>query len=146
MSRTRRLGAYEFIHLGSPETVERRRGLRHYVVATSPGQPDAMADAVRDLQIDLVLVLSTWPETFSYVTYEALAGGADVVCLADSGNVADAVLSRGRGVVMADESSLFDFFTSLRAVEYVRLCREQGPPPANSSVRAPRRRWTFADA
>jgi hypothetical protein len=48
------------------------------------------------------------------------------VCMQDSGNVADTVLRRGRGIVAADEESLFDFFTSLRAVEYVRLCREQG--------------------
>ncbi len=35
----------------------------------------------------------------------------------------------GRGVVAATtRSSLFAFFTSLRAVEYVRLCREQGAP------------------
>ena len=126
VSRARRAGAYEFIHIGSPETMEAGSGLPHYVVATSPGQPDAMADAVRDLEVDLVLVLSTWPETFSYVTYEAMAGGADVVCMHDSGNVADTVLRRGRGVVAADEKSLFAFFTSLRAVEYVRLCREQG--------------------
>ena len=126
LARTRRLGAYEFIHLGSAETAADSAGLQHYVVATSPGQPDAMADAVRDLEIDLVLVLSTWPETFSYVTYEAMAGGADVVCMQDSGNVADTVLKRKRGVVADNESSLFDFFTSLRAVEYVRLCREEG--------------------
>ena len=126
VSRTKRLGAYEFIHLGSAETANEAAGLRHHVVQTSAGHPDAMADAVRDLDIDLVLVLSTWPETFSYVTYEALAGGADVVCLQDSGNVADTVLRRGRGIVATNEDSLFDFFSSLRAVEYVRLCRQQG--------------------
>ena len=126
VSRARRLGVYEFVHLGSHETADASAGLKHFVVETSAGQPDAMADAVRDLDIDLVMVLSTWPETFSYVTYEALAGGADVVCMQDSGNVADTVLRRGRGVVAADERSLFAFFTSLRAAHYVRLCRQQG--------------------
>ena len=126
VSRNKRLGAYEFMHLGSHETADASAGVRHYAVQTSAGQPDAMADAVRDLEVDLVLVLSTWPETFSYVTYEAMAGGADVVCLQDSGNVADTVLRRGRGIVAASEQSLFAFFSSLRAVEYVRLCRQQG--------------------
>ncbi len=126
VSRCKALGLYEFVHIGSAETAADSAGLAHYEVATSPGQPDAMSDAVRDLEIDLVMVLSTWPETFSYVTYEAMAGGADVVCMQDSGNVADTVLRRGRGIVAADEESLFDFFTSLRAVEYVRLCRKQG--------------------
>ena len=146
VSRIRSLGAYEFIHLGSHETVDGSSGLRHYDVQTSPGHPDAMVDAVRDLQIDLVLVLSTWPETFSYVTFEALAGGADVVCLADSGNVADVVLRRGRGVVMADERSLYDFFYSLRAVEYVRLCREQGPTAGQLVREGTTATLTFADA
>ena len=127
VSRARRLGAYEFFHLGTAETAEAGGGMRHVVAVTCPGHPDAMSDTVKNLGIDLVLVLSTWPETFSYVTYEALAGGADVVCLQDSGNVADTVLNRGRGVVFTGEESLFSFFTSLRAVEYVRLCREQGP-------------------
>ncbi len=126
VSRNKRSGAYEFMHLGSHETVDASAGLRHYVVQTSAGHPDAMADAVRDLEIDLVMVLSTWPETFSYVTYEAMAGGADVVCLQDSGNVADTVLRRGRGIVASNERSLFAFFSSLRAVEYVRLCRQEG--------------------
>ncbi len=126
VSRAKRLGAYEFVHLGSNEAGRSTTELRHYVVQTSAGQPDAMADAVRDLEVDLVLVLSTWPETFSYVTYEALAGGADVVCMNDSGNVADTVLQRGRGIVADNDKSLFAFFTSLRAVEYVRLCRQQG--------------------
>ena len=146
VSRTRSLGAYEFIHLGSHETVDASLGLRHYDVQTSAGHPDAMVDAVRDLEIDLVLVLSTWPETFSYVTFEALAGGADVVCLADSGNVADTVLRRGRGVVVANEKSLSDFFTSLRAVEYVRLCREQGSTAGQLVREGTTATLTFADA
>ena len=124
--RTRRLDAYEFIHIGSHETASEAGGTRHEMVATSAADPDAMVDAVRRLDVDLVLVLSTWPETFSYVTFEAMAGGADVICLRDSGNVADAVLRYGRGCVFDDEESLLAFFGTLRAVEYVRLCQEDG--------------------
>jgi hypothetical protein len=130
LGRTRMLGAYHFVHLGAADTVAIEAGTEHHLVETSPGNPDAMLTAVRTHAIDLVLVLSTWPETFSYVTFEALAGGADVVCLRDSGNIADTVLRQGRGVVAADEKSLNDFFVSLRAVEYVQLCREQGTPLA----------------
>ena len=146
VARTKPLGAYHFIHLGSRETVDRSTGLEHHVVETSPGHPDAMVDAVRDLDIDLVMVLSTWPETFSYVTFEALAGAADVVCLQDSGNVADAVLRRGRGVVAADETSLYAFFTSLRAVEYVRLCRQQGVATDQLVRQGTTATLTFAEA
>ena len=95
-------------------------------VSTSPERPDAMTQALAELEIDLVAALSPWPETFSYAAYEALAAGGDLVCLADSGNVAAAALQLGRGVVAGSEAALVEFFESGRAVEYVRLCREQG--------------------
>ena len=127
--RTHRLGIYEFIHIGSPETAGSVHGAVHYAAQTTAAAPDAMIRAIQDLRVDLVLVLSTWPETFSYVTFESLAAGADVVCLADSGNIAAAVLRQRRGIVAADQASLFALFESLRAAEYVRLCREQGTAP-----------------
>ena len=126
--RTGQTGAYEFLHFGSAETASKTPGMQHHLAATTPEQPRAMIDALAEQQVDLVLGLSTWPETFSYASFEALAAGADLVCLADSGNVAAAVLRLGRGVVAADEESLLAFFESLRAVEYVRLCREQMTP------------------
>jgi glycosyltransferase involved in cell wall biosynthesis len=128
VSRCMRLGSYRFLHLGAEGTARPMAGVEHRVVAASPEHPDAMLQAVADLRVDLVLVGATWPETFSYVTYEALAGGADVVCLADSGNVADTVLRQGRGVVAANEASLLDFFETRQAVEYVARARAQGTP------------------
>jgi len=41
-----------------------------------------MVAALAEHAIDLVVLLSPWPETFSYVMHEALAAGADVVALA----------------------------------------------------------------
>ena len=126
--RTSQTGAYQFLHFGSAETASETPGMQHHLAATTPERPQAMIDALAEQQVDLVLGLSTWPETFSYASFEALAAGADLLCLADSGNVAAAVLRLGRGVVAADEPSLIAFFESLRAVEYVRLCREQTTP------------------
>ncbi len=126
ISRTCHTGAYRFFHLGSAEAIRDLPGMQCHQVSTSPEQPDAMIQALAALEIDLVAALSPWPETFSYAAYEALAGGTDLVCLADSGNIAATVLRLGRGVVAADEAGLVDFFESLRAAEYVRLCREQG--------------------
>ncbi len=128
VARCARLGAYQFLHLGSEGTARPIAGVEHHVAAASPEHPDAMLQAVADLRVDLVVVGATWPETFSYVTYEALAGGADVVCLADSGNVADTVLRRGRGMVAANEASLLDFFETRQAAAYVARARAQGTP------------------
>ncbi len=126
IARTCHTGAYRFFHLGSAEAVRDLPGMSCHQVSTSPERPDAMTQALAELEIDLVAALSPWPETFSYAAFESLAAGADLVCLADSGNVAAAVLQLGRGVVAGSEATLVEFFESGQAVEYVRLCREQG--------------------
>lgn len=96
------------------------------LVKVLPGARGAMTDALIAKSIDLVLVLSTWPETFCLVAYEAVASGADVIALPGSGNVADMVLASGRGLVMPDTAAVINFFTSGAAVEYVRMCGDQG--------------------
>ena len=88
-----------------------------------------MVTALAEQLIDLVLLLSPWPETFSFVTYEAFAAGADVIALAAAGNAADAVRHQQRGVVMADDSALFDFFLDGGALEYCRLRDAAGRRP-----------------
>ncbi|MDZ5650784.1 hypothetical protein [Nitrospirillum sp. BR 11828] len=56
----------------------------------------------------------------SFVVHEAAAAGADVVALADSGDVADAILGEDRGRVFASDRALLDFFTTFEAVVHVR--------------------------
>jgi len=87
---------------------------------------DAMVAALAEHAIDLVLVLSPWPETFSYVTYEAFAAGADVIALADGGNVAAAVRESGRGLVFADAEALLAAFAGEAIVAHVAH-RPAGP-------------------
>jgi glycosyltransferase involved in cell wall biosynthesis len=101
-------------------------GVETVLAKVSADARGAMKDALAAASIDLALVLSPWPETFCLVAYEAIAAGADVVTLAGSGNVADMVLARGRGLVMPDTAAIVDFFTSEAAIAYVRLCGEQG--------------------
>ena len=100
---------YRFLHFVAPgqATVP---GVE--VVPTTVTRADRRAaiDLLRQHGVDLVLVLSTWPETFSFVAYEALVAGAYLVCLPDSGNVAAAVRRTGRGRVLADEAALLAFF------------------------------------
>ncbi len=86
----------------------------------------AMAAALAAHDIDLVAVLSPWPETFSFVTHEALAAGADVVALADAGGVVDAVTAQARGVVLRTEADVLHFFLDGPAEAYVRAQRAAG--------------------
>ena len=126
VSRSSRRDDYQFIHFGTSETIQVSVNVEHYNVSTSADDPDAMTKALAELEIDLVLILSTWPETFSYVTYEALAAGSDIVCLADSGNVADMVRRYARGFVAESDLDLFAFFESDQAVDYVARSRARG--------------------
>ena len=85
-----------------------------------------MTNALRRHDIDLVLVLSPWPETFSYVTFEALAAGADVIALSDGGNVPRVVRSLKRGVVVRDEEALYNLFSEKQISAYVMQQRLAG--------------------
>jgi glycosyltransferase involved in cell wall biosynthesis len=129
VNRTGRLGCYRFYHFitaaHAPPPMSR---VEQVHVQTAPGQRDAMIEALAAHGIDLVAVLSPWPETFSYVTFEALAAGADIVALADSGNVAATIARDNRGIVVADEEELYALFESLAAVDYVRQRAETGIP------------------
>ncbi len=119
--------AYAFFHLGVPEAAA-DLPVRNVAVRVSADARDAMRVALQEHAIELVLVLSPWPETFCFVAYEAIAAGADILALDDGGNVPATVLSTGRGVVFDAMEAVRDFFTSGRAVQYVRLALREGNP------------------
>jgi len=65
-------------------------------------------DLLKRHEIDVVMVLSPWPETFSYVSAEAVSAGCAIVCFQDSGNVADLVNATGQGLVYESEAKLVE--------------------------------------
>lgn len=88
--------------------------------------PDAMARAVAQCDIDLVLHWASWPETFSFTTFEAMAGGAYVLTNPVSGNVRATVERTGYGVVLPDQAALLAFFddgSAARLAQKRRLAR-----------------------
>jgi hypothetical protein len=120
------LGIYKFYQFSAEQGNAPKPCFEHVAVEVRATARDTMVHALQSHAIDLVLVLSNWPETFSYVTHEAIAAGADVVTFADSGNVAIEVIRTGRGLVMKNFSALLEFFVTGSAARYVRLCYEQG--------------------
>ncbi len=117
---------YKFYHFGAVESLAPVYGVTTVPASVTRGNPRAMTQALRQHDIDLVLVLSPWPETFSYVTFEAFAAGADVVAFVDGGNVASAVRSLQRGIVFADETAIFEAFKNGQVAAYVARQREAG--------------------
>ncbi len=79
----------------------------------------AMVELLMEHQIDFVLVGSVWPETFSYVTHEAIAAGCAVLCFEDSGNVRSIIELKGRGQVFASADELLSFFKNGSAINYI---------------------------
>jgi hypothetical protein len=94
-------------------------------VGVTANEPNAMSESVSDNQVDLVLHWPAWPETFSFTTFEALAGAAYVITNPDSGNVAAAVKETGRGIILHDEEALFKFFRSHAARKLAESRREK---------------------
>ena len=117
---------YRFFHFAVASNRVAMTGLEKVDVAVRPGDRFAMVEALRAHSIDLVAVLSPWPETFSFVVHEAFAAGADVVALADGGNVAAAVRRYGRGVVLREASDVVRFFEEGWALDYARQLAAAG--------------------
>ena len=118
--------AYKLFHFTAAPPEPPLPGVATLVASVTPAARGAMTEALVAQGIDLVLVLSPWPETFCLVAYEAMAAGADIVTLSASGNVADMVLEAGRGLVVQDLPALIWFFESGDAIRYVRLCGASG--------------------
>ncbi|CAO3459646.1 hypothetical protein [Azospirillum largimobile] len=120
--------SYHIHHFAAPEAFRQLSGVTEVAVTVTAIDRHAMVEALAAHSIDLVLMLTVLPETFSFTTYEALAAGADVVALETSGNVAATISRLGRGRVFNTERDLLGFFTSFTAVEYIRDRLRDGIP------------------
>ncbi|MDO5390731.1 MAG: hypothetical protein Q4F24_06555 [Eubacteriales bacterium] len=74
----------------------------------------AMIDALRCRDIDIAVIWSTWPETYAYTYYEALAANCFVLTNHLSGNVCCQIQSRRNGVVGEDLKELLSDEKKLR--------------------------------
>lgn len=92
-------------------------------VRVTAEDPDAMIRAVATNNVDFVLHWASWPETFSFTTFEAMAGGAYVLTNEVSGNVRAAVQDNGRGKVLPNQQALIDFFKDGGAARMAQLRR-----------------------
>ena len=84
---------YIFFQLGVPAGPALPENIRNIPVRVDAERRDEMVEAVAEARIDIVVSWSLWPETFCFMAYEALTGGAFVVARAGSGNVWPAVMA-----------------------------------------------------
>jgi hypothetical protein len=112
---------YAFLHLGGGAP----RDGPWTTVPISPDGTDgpAMTDAVRELGIDVALILSICPETFSFTAHEAVAAGAAIVAFADSSAVARLAADPAVGRVVDGEDDLRALLDSGGIRQLVRSVR-----------------------
>ena len=109
---------YKFFHFAA-NGVASLPDVEFVVTEVQPRNRFATKVALENHKIDIVVVLSPWPETFSFVTFEAIAAGACIVCLDTSGNVADVVRQLKAGIVLSGLEDLIQFFASGGAKDMV---------------------------
>jgi glycosyltransferase involved in cell wall biosynthesis len=110
---------YQFFHFAAKGTSS-LPGVRFVQTEVTPKDRDATQRLLVDNGIDLVMVLSPWPETFSFVAYEAIGAGAKIICLSDSGNVADLVRRMDCGLILPDGDAIIESFVSGAAASLVK--------------------------
>ncbi len=87
-----------------------------------------MVEAVAAARIDVVVLFPPWPETFSFVAHEAVAGGALVVTHPGAGNIWPVVSAPdvAQGLCLADAEALFAAFADGTIVEAAARPRRRG--------------------
>jgi len=106
---------YRFFHLGTLQ--HPMQEVTHVPVSINQDGPLAMVQAIKDHKIDIALLWSIWPETYSFTVFEAFAGGCFVLANTDGGNIATQVRLHDRGIVLDDEQALIHFLQEDDAVK-----------------------------
>ncbi|MCU0485450.1 MAG: glycosyltransferase [Anaerolineales bacterium] len=118
---------YQFFHFSWAEGTP---GNYHRIhVAVNPEKPSMMIDALRQENIDVALLWSVVPETFSFTLHEALAAGCFIVTNKKSGNIQDFLRRNPEyGMVLDSESDLLALFANGELARRVKQYQAHGKP------------------
>lgn len=98
---------YSFYYFGKPK--EHIKEVHEVYVDISKMGKNAMINAIRDSKIDIVLLLSTVAETYSYTMYESHAANAFIITTNTSGNIACTTIKERWGKVFDTEDEILSF-------------------------------------
>jgi hypothetical protein len=109
---------YEFFHLGT-QSSPTAPYIGFHEVKVDRFARDAMIKAVASVELDIVVSWSLCYETFSFTTYEALAGGAFVLARQGAGNVWPAIVEacEARGCSAKTEEEMINLFETGKVIE-----------------------------
>lgn len=120
---------YDFYHLGGGKLAEENTPFWTHIPYDVRAQGDTAAvEALKLAEIDMVLLCSQVPESYSYTLFEAVSAGLPVLTGPNSGNIADQI-HRGhvKGWVSADVSQLKIFLKDVETVKTVLIGSEPSP-------------------
>lgn len=101
------LGCNEkYYHFG--RTNDKIRYVEKIPVFFTSDNINAMVEALRADNIDVVVLWSICPETYSYTYYESTAANTFIITNKYSGNIAAMVLERNNGIVLDSEAELIE--------------------------------------
>ena len=106
---------YDLYYFGTG--LEQLENVKNSVVVFKAGNTNAMIEALKENQIDVVALLSNWPETYSYTLYEAIASNCYVLTNNDSGNIEHQVKSNGWGTVYSIDSELEELILDYKKMQ-----------------------------
>jgi len=92
----------EFYHFG--DTNDTIQYIKKVPVFFSSENINAMVEALRMNRIDVAVLWSMWPETYSYTYYECTAANTFIITNKYSGNIATMVKERNNGIVLDNEA------------------------------------------
>jgi len=113
-----------------------RLPVRWRKVCAGVDDPDAMAKALSIDNIDIAVLWSLCPETFSFTAYEARAAGCFIVTTESSGNIARLVRETEYGMVLPDDSSLIEAFAGGQIIEAYGAALRSGIPTGHLEYHA----------
>ena len=70
---------------------------------------NSMVEAIKSNGVQVVLLLSICPETYSYTYYESFAANAFILAYSNSGNIADQIIKRGNGRVFVSAEEIISY-------------------------------------
>ncbi|QDM33325.1 hypothetical protein FNL55_19635 [Tardiphaga sp. vice352] len=115
---------YSFVHLGTRRS-EFYNNVMFVEISVNRDQRALMIDALREHEIDIVINWSLCFETFSFTTYEALAGGAFVIARKLAGNITPVITDKDvrQGIGLDTEDELFDLFATGQVMNLIQNAR-----------------------
>ncbi len=99
---------YRFYYFG--HSTHKMKHIQDVEVSVQKDGPTAMVDAIRKNGVDVVVLNSIQPETYSFTYYESLASNAFIITNESSGNISIQVRTNLNGIVMRSPDDLIEIF------------------------------------